>query len=55
MSDTHLSHVRAYAVPNVRAVLDVAGRRPADLVVHTGDLTADDPDDAREADFAHAL
>ena len=55
ISDTHLSPVRAYAVPNVRAVLEWLEADPPDLVVHTGDVTADDPDDAREADFAHAL
>ncbi len=53
ISDTHLSHRRAYAVPNVRAVLAWLSADPPDLVVHTGDITADDPDDGDEADFAH--
>ena len=55
ISDTHLSHRRAYAVPNVRAVLASLRDAPPDLVVHTGDITADDPDDDEEATFAHDL
>jgi len=55
ISDTHLSPVRAYAVPNVRAILAWLAADPPDLVVHTGDITADDPDDAEEADFARQL
>ena len=55
ISDTHLSHRRAYAVPNVRAILAWLEAEPPDLVVHTGDITADDPDDAEEADFARQL
>ena len=55
ISDTHLSHRRAYAVPNVTAILDWLEQDPPDLVVHTGDITADDPDDAEEAAFARRL
>jgi 3',5'-cyclic AMP phosphodiesterase CpdA len=55
ISDTHLSPRRAYAVPNVRATLAWLAADPPDLVVHTGDVTADDPDDAEEADFARQL
>ena len=55
ISDTHLSPARAYAVPNVRAILAWLAADPPDLVVHTGDLTADDPDDAEEAEFARQL
>jgi alkaline phosphatase D len=55
ISDTHLSHRRAYAVPNVSAVLDWIERSAPDLVVHTGDVTADDPDDGAERAFAHDL
>ena len=55
ISDTHLSPTRAYAVPNVRAILAWLAADPPDLVVHTGDVTADDPDDAGEADFARQL
>ena len=55
ISDTHLSHRRGYAVANVSAALDwIEADRP-DLVVHTGDITADDPDDEEEADFARRL
>ena len=55
ISDTHLSPTRAYAVPNVRAILTWLAADPPDLVVHTGDVTADNPDDAEEADFARQL
>jgi 3',5'-cyclic AMP phosphodiesterase CpdA len=55
ISDTHLSHRRAYAVPNVTAVLDWLAEDPPDLVVHTGDVTADDPDDEAERHFAHGF
>jgi len=55
ISDTHLSHRRAYAVPNVEAILDWIEADPPDLVVHTGDITADDPDDAEEAEFARQV
>jgi 3',5'-cyclic AMP phosphodiesterase CpdA len=55
ISDTHLSPVRAYAVPNVRAVLTWLAADPPGLVVHTGDVTADDPDDSGEADFARRM
>jgi 3',5'-cyclic AMP phosphodiesterase CpdA len=53
ISDTHLSHRRAYSVPNVTAVLEWLAADPPDLVVHTGDVTADDPDDEAERAFAH--
>ena len=52
ISDTHLSHRRAYAVPNVQAVLRAIVEDQPDFVVHTGDITADDPDDAEERAFA---
>jgi 3',5'-cyclic AMP phosphodiesterase CpdA len=55
ISDTHLSHRRAYAVPNVTAILDWIDADPPDLVVHTGDVAADDPDDEAERAFAHRL
>lgn len=55
ISDTHLSHRRAYGVANVEAILDWIEADPPDLVVHTGDITADDPDDAGEADFARQV
>src|SRR4029453_10973145 len=53
ISDTHLSHRRAYAVPNVAAILDWIDADPPDLVIHTGDVSADDPDDGAERAFAH--
>ena len=37
------------------AILAWIAADPPDLVVHTGDITADDPDDAAEADFARQL
>jgi 3',5'-cyclic AMP phosphodiesterase CpdA len=52
LSDTHLSHRRAYAVPNVLAVLRAINDESPELVVHTGDIVADDPDDAEERAFA---
>jgi 3',5'-cyclic AMP phosphodiesterase CpdA len=55
LSDTHLSPVRAYSVPNVVAILEWLASDPPDVVVHTGDITADDPDDTVEADFARRL
>ena len=52
ISDTHLSHRRSYAVPNVEAILRAIAEDEPDFVVHTGDITADDPDDAEERAFA---
>ena len=52
LSDTHLSHRRAYAVPNVLAVLRAIAAEAPDFVVHTGDVVADDPDDELERAFA---
>jgi 3',5'-cyclic AMP phosphodiesterase CpdA len=51
----HLSPHRAYAVPNVRAVLAWISERGPDAVVHTGDIVGHDPDDPAERDFAHAF
>ncbi len=53
VSDTHLSHRRAYSVANVDAILDWVDAHRPDLVVHTGDIAADDPDDAAERAFAY--
>ena len=47
-SDTHLSTITPEAVANWRAVVADVGADPPDIVVHTGDLTADGalrPDD----------
>ncbi|MGD9705681.1 MAG: metallophosphoesterase [Acidimicrobiia bacterium] len=52
LSDTHLSHRRAYAVPNVLAVLQAITDEAPDFVIHTGDVAADDPDDEDERAFA---
>lgn len=52
ISDTHLSGRRAYALDNVLAALRWIAAHPPDLVVHTGDLGADDPDDGEERLFA---
>ena len=46
ISDTHLSHRRSYAVPNVESILRAIAEDEPDFVVHTGDIVADDPDDA---------
>jgi alkaline phosphatase D len=52
LSDTHLSHRRAHSVPNVDAVIAWINDVQPDLVVHTGDIVADDPDDLEERAFA---
>lgn len=52
VSDTHLSHRRAYSVANVAAVIDAITAAGVDFVVHTGDVVADDPDDEDERAFA---
>lgn len=55
ISDTHLSAKRAWSVPNFEAVLRHVAADPPNLVVNTGDIILDDPDDADDAAFAHAL
>ena len=55
ISDTHLSHRRAYAVPNIEAILRAIVDDEPDFVVHTGDIAADDPDDAEERAFAFRM
>jgi 3',5'-cyclic AMP phosphodiesterase CpdA len=52
LSDTHLSHRRAYGIENVLAVLRWIARDPPDVIVHSGDIVADDPDDPEERAFA---
>jgi alkaline phosphatase D len=52
LSDSHLSHRRAHSLPNVDAVIAWINDVRPDLVVHTGDIAADDPDDAEERAFA---
>jgi len=53
LSDPHLSATRAYGVANFERVVDEAHRITPDLVVATGDLALDDPDDAADRRFAH--
>jgi 3',5'-cyclic AMP phosphodiesterase CpdA len=55
ISDTHLSAKRAWSVPNFEAVLRHLAAGPPDLVVNTGDIILDDPDDSDDAAFAHRL
>jgi alkaline phosphatase D len=54
-SDTHLSHRRSYGVENVWAVIDWINATGPDLVVHTGDIVSDDPDDPDERAFAQSV
>jgi alkaline phosphatase D len=55
ISDTHLSHRRAYGIDNVLATVGWIQSDPPDLVVHTGDVVADDPDDGEERAFAQGV
>ncbi len=54
LSDTHLSAERAFGVANFDALLAAISADPPDLVVATGDLALDDPDDAADRAFARA-
>jgi 3',5'-cyclic AMP phosphodiesterase CpdA len=54
ISDTHLSAMRAYGTGNFDAVVDWLAAAPPDLVVQTGDIALDDPDDDDDRSFAHA-
>jgi alkaline phosphatase D len=55
ISDTHLSHRRAYGVENVLASVRWIADDPPHAVIHTGDVVADDPDDAEERAFAQGI
>jgi 3',5'-cyclic-AMP phosphodiesterase len=55
ISDTHLSHRRAYGLGNVLAALRWIAADPPDVVIHTGDVVSDDPDDAAERSFAQGV
>jgi alkaline phosphatase D len=55
LSDTHLSRRRAYAATNFERVVDWLAADPPALVVNTGDLALDDPDDADDRAFAAQL
>ncbi|MEM8904428.1 MAG: metallophosphoesterase [Actinomycetota bacterium] len=52
ISDTHLSRARPYSVANFAAVVAHARRTTPDLIVNTGDIVLDDPDDADDRAFA---
>ncbi len=54
VSDPHLSARQAYFVPNFARIAGAASAGPPDLVVATGDLALDDPDDEDDAAFARA-
>ena len=54
VSDTHLSGRRGYGVANFDALVAAINADPPDLVVATGDLALDDPDDADDRAFARA-
>ena len=52
LSDTHLS--AAQAIPtSLLALLDWIRADPPDLLIHTGDVVWEDPDDAVDRQFAH--
>jgi alkaline phosphatase D len=51
ISDTHLSAKRAYALENWEATLSYIGESQPDLVIHTGDIALDDPDDQDDLKF----
>jgi 3',5'-cyclic AMP phosphodiesterase CpdA len=54
VSDTHLSHLAG--VPDgMQAVLGWIHDDPPDLVVHTGDVVLEDPDDERDRSFARSV
>src|SRR5689334_7658922 len=55
LSDTHLSASRPWSVPNFEAVVRHVEAHPPDLVVNTGDLVLDDPDDDDDAAYAQEL
>ena len=52
VSDPHLSGVRAYGVANFDTVVRAINADPPDLVVATGDLALDQPDDGGDRRFA---
>lgn len=51
VSDTHLSRSRAYGKHNWDRIVEHVGRSNYDLVVHTGDIVLDSPDDADDRTF----
>jgi alkaline phosphatase D len=55
ISDTHLSAKRSWSVPNFEAVLRHLAADPPELVINTGDIILDDPDDDEDVAFAYDL
>lgn len=53
-SDTHISH-RDGVPPSLMALLDRLDEDPPDLLIVTGDIVREDPDDAEDRDYAHAV
>ena len=53
-SDTHISH-RDGVPPPLAALLDRLDDDPPDLLVVTGDIVLEDPDDAADREYAHAV
>jgi alkaline phosphatase D len=53
-SDTHISH-REGVPPSLMGLLDRLDDDPPDLLVVTGDVVLEDPDDAADREFAHAV
>jgi alkaline phosphatase D len=53
-SDTHISH-RDGVPPSLMTLLDRLDEDPPDLLVVTGDLVLEDPDDADDRVYAHAV
>ena len=53
-SDTHLSH-RQGAPDSVLSLLDYVEADPPDLLVVSGDIVYEDPDDGADRAFAHAV
>jgi len=54
VSDTHLSSAAGVS-PVMRQLLDWITHDPPDLVVHTGDIVVDDPDNAADRTFAREV
>jgi 3',5'-cyclic AMP phosphodiesterase CpdA len=54
ISDPHLSAARGYGVANFDAAVVAANASRPDLVVASGDLVLDDPDDRADQDFARS-
>ena len=53
-SDTHISH-RDGVPPSLAGLLDQLDDDPPDLLVVTGDIVLEDPDDVADREYAHAV